>query len=69
MLHLKAQAQVRQFFLNGADTETEGVDLVADGTQKALGGTLDFTFAAKSQLKQMWLIYLRHQAVALRLFR
>jgi len=35
-----------QFFLNGADTETEGVDLVATWNTEGLGGTLDFTFAA-----------------------
>ncbi len=33
-------------FLNGADTETEGVDLVATWNTEGLGGTLDFTFAA-----------------------
>lgn len=41
-----AGAGAGQFFLNGADTETEGVDLVATWNTEGLGGTLDFTFAA-----------------------
>ncbi|WP_372822917.1 TonB-dependent receptor plug domain-containing protein [Pseudoalteromonas shioyasakiensis] len=35
-----------QFFLNGADTETQGVDFVATWNTEGLGGTLDFTLAA-----------------------
>ena len=44
---VQAGAGAGQFFLNGADTETEGVDIVATyaGVQFA-GGELDFTFAA-----------------------
>lgn len=43
---ISAGAGVGQFFLNGADTETQGVDLVATWNTEGLGGTLDFTFAA-----------------------
>ncbi|WP_053084543.1 TonB-dependent receptor plug domain-containing protein [Catenovulum maritimum] len=39
-------ASAGQFFLNGADTETEGVDLVATWGTDAFSGSLDFTFAA-----------------------
>ena len=44
---IQAGAGAGQFFLNGADTETEGVDIVATyaGVQFA-GGELDFTLAA-----------------------
>ncbi|WP_404936312.1 TonB-dependent receptor plug domain-containing protein [Pseudoalteromonas sp. SG44-8] len=35
-----------QFFLNGADTETQGVDFVATWNTEGFGGTLDFTLAA-----------------------
>ncbi|WP_432651937.1 TonB-dependent receptor plug domain-containing protein [Pseudoalteromonas arctica] len=35
-----------QFFLNGADTETQGIDFVATWSTQGLGGTLDFTLAA-----------------------
>ncbi|WP_283710573.1 TonB-dependent receptor plug domain-containing protein [Pseudoalteromonas prydzensis] len=35
-----------QFFLNGADTETQGIDFVATWNTEGLGGTLDFTLAA-----------------------
>ncbi|WP_404339852.1 TonB-dependent receptor plug domain-containing protein [Pseudoalteromonas mariniglutinosa] len=43
---LSSGAGAGQFFLNGADTETEGLDLVATWNTEGLGGTLDFTFAA-----------------------
>ncbi len=43
---LSSGAGAGQFFLNGADTETEGVDIVATWNTEGLGGTLDFTFAA-----------------------
>ena len=35
-----------QFFLNGADTETQGVDVIATWNTEMLGGDLDLTFAA-----------------------
>lgn len=35
-----------QFFLNGADTETQGIDFVATWNTEGFGGTLDFTLAA-----------------------
>ncbi|AUL73074.1 ligand-gated channel protein [Pseudoalteromonas sp. 13-15] len=35
-----------QFFLNGADTETSGIDFVATYNTEGFGGTLDFTLAA-----------------------
>ncbi|WOH39598.1 TonB-dependent receptor [Thalassotalea fonticola] len=35
-----------QFFLNGADTETSGVDIIATWNTAVLGGDLDLTFAA-----------------------
>ncbi|GAA0820670.1 TonB-dependent receptor [Colwellia sp. D2M02] len=35
-----------QFFLNGADTETQGVDIIATWNGEMLGGDLDLTFAA-----------------------
>ncbi|WP_405632243.1 TonB-dependent receptor plug domain-containing protein [Pseudoalteromonas sp. Ld20] len=35
-----------QLFLNGADTETRGVDFVTTWNTEGLGGTLDFTLAA-----------------------
>jgi iron complex outermembrane receptor protein len=35
-----------QFFLNGADTETKGVDIIATWNTAILGGDLDLTFAA-----------------------
>lgn len=35
-----------QFFLNGADTETQGVDIIATWNTEMLGGDLDLTFAA-----------------------
>ncbi len=42
-----AGASQGQFFLNGADTETEGVDIVATYGEIAIGeGNLDITFAA-----------------------
>ena len=39
-------AGAAQFFLNGADTETEGVDIIATWNTEVLGGDLDLTFAA-----------------------
>jgi len=42
-----AGASAAQFFLNGADTETRGLDIVSTYGDIALGdGTLDITFAA-----------------------
>ncbi len=35
-----------QFFLNGADTETQGVDIIATWNTQMFGGDLDLTFAA-----------------------
>ncbi|SFC96120.1 TonB-dependent receptor plug domain-containing protein [Pseudoalteromonas denitrificans] len=35
-----------QFFLNGADTETKGADIIATWNTDAFGGDLDLTFAA-----------------------
>ncbi len=35
-----------QFFLNGADTETTGFDIIATWNTEMLGGDLDLTFAA-----------------------
>jgi iron complex outermembrane receptor protein len=35
-----------QFFLNGADTETQGTDIVATWHTQVFSGNLDFTFAA-----------------------
>ena len=35
-----------QFFLNGADTETSGVDIIATWNTELLSGDVDFTFAA-----------------------
>lgn len=35
-----------QFFLNGADTETTGIDIIATWNTELLGGDLDLTFAA-----------------------
>lgn len=44
---IQAGAGAGQFFLNGADTETQGVDIVATyAGLELLGGDLDFTFAA-----------------------
>ncbi len=44
---IQAGAGAGQFFLNGADTETSGVDIVATYSGLELGaGTVDFTFAA-----------------------
>ena len=39
-------AGAAQFFLNGADTETKGVDIIATWNTELLGGDLDLTFAA-----------------------
>lgn len=41
-----AGAGAGQFFLNGADTETDGVDLVATWNTQVFDGDLDVTFAA-----------------------
>ena len=41
-----AGAGAGQFFLNGADTETSGIDFVATYNTEGFGGTLDFTLAA-----------------------
>lgn len=41
-----AGAGAGQFFLNGADTETTGVDIIATWNTEALGGDLNLTFAA-----------------------
>lgn len=35
-----------QFFLNGADTQTTGIDIIAAWNTELLGGDLDLTFAA-----------------------
>ncbi len=35
-----------QLFLNGADTETQGIDIIATWNTKVLNGDLDLTFAA-----------------------
>jgi len=35
-----------QFFLNGADTETTGIDIIATWNTEMMGGDLDLTFAA-----------------------
>lgn len=44
---LKASgAGAGQFFLNGADTETRGVDMIATWNTEALGGDVDVTLAA-----------------------
>ncbi|CAM4245399.1 TonB-dependent receptor plug domain-containing protein [Pseudoalteromonas ostreae] len=43
---ISAGAGAGQFFLNGADTETQGIDFVATWNTEGLGGTLDFTLAA-----------------------
>lgn len=44
---LQAGAGAGQFFLNGADTETSGVDVIATyGGFELVGGDLDFTLAA-----------------------
>jgi iron complex outermembrane receptor protein len=43
---ISAGAGAGQFFLNGADTETSGVDIIATWNTEMLGGDLDFTFAA-----------------------
>lgn len=43
---LSSGAGAGQFFLNGADTQTQGIDFVATWNTEALGGTLDFTLAA-----------------------
>jgi len=43
---LSSGAGAGQFFLNGADTETQGIDFVATWNTEGLGGTLDFTLAA-----------------------
>ncbi|OUS24571.1 ligand-gated channel protein [Thalassotalea sp. 42_200_T64] len=44
---LKASgAGAGQFFLNGADTETTGIDIIATWNTELLGGDLDLTFAA-----------------------
>lgn len=44
---IQAGAGSGVFFLNGADTETTGIDLVATyGGLQLLGGEIDFTFAA-----------------------
>lgn len=41
-----AGAGAGQFFLNGADTETTGVDIIATWNTEAIGGDLALTFAA-----------------------
>lgn len=41
-----AEAGQGQFFLNGADTETQGIDIIATWNSTLLGGELDLTFAA-----------------------
>ncbi|WP_440874042.1 TonB-dependent receptor domain-containing protein [Thalassotalea sp. PLHSN55] len=41
-----AGAGAGQFFLNGADTETKGVDIIATWNTEVLNGDLDLTFAA-----------------------
>jgi len=43
---LAAGAGGGQFFLNGADTETSGIDIIATWNGEMLGGDLDLTFAA-----------------------
>ena len=43
---LAAGAGAGQFFLNGADTETNGVDIIATWNTQALAGDLNLTFAA-----------------------
>lgn len=44
---LKASgAGAGQFFLNGADTETRGVDMIATWSTELLGGEMDITLAA-----------------------
>jgi iron complex outermembrane receptor protein len=43
---LSSGAGAGQFFLNGADTQTRGIDFVATWNTQGLGGTLDFTIAA-----------------------
>ncbi|WP_231613466.1 MULTISPECIES: TonB-dependent receptor [unclassified Pseudoalteromonas] len=43
---ISSGAGAGQFFLNGADTETQGIDFVATWNTEGLGGTLDFTLAA-----------------------
>ena len=44
---IQAGAGAGQFFLNGADTETDGIDIVATyAGAELLGGIMDFTFAA-----------------------
>ena len=39
-------AAAGQFFLNGADTETSGVDVIATWKTEFMNGDLDLTFAA-----------------------
>ncbi len=41
----KAQAGKGQFFLNGADTDTHGLDIVATWSKPLWQGNVDFTFA------------------------
>jgi len=41
-----AGAGAGQFFLNGADTETQGVDIIATWNTELAGGDLNMTFAA-----------------------
>jgi iron complex outermembrane receptor protein len=41
-----AGAGAGQFFLNGADTETSGVDVIVTWSAELLGGSIDFTAAA-----------------------
>lgn len=43
---LAAGAGAGQFFLNGADTETTGIDVVATWNTELVGGSLDLTLAA-----------------------
>ncbi|NYR12275.1 TonB-dependent receptor [Pseudoalteromonas sp. MIP2626] len=43
---ISSGAGAGQFFLNGANTETQGIDFVATWNTEGLGGTLDFTLAA-----------------------
>ena len=42
---LNAKAKKGQFFLNGADTETSGLDIIATWHTTLFNGSLDFTFA------------------------
>ena len=43
-----ANVAAGQFFLNGSDTETFGVDMIATWKTQVLGGNIDITFAANA---------------------